>query len=62
VQKGGNKDIHLVVDFLELGEFHGHALLRKGVNPLVSRRPDDVCQGLAASLGGFLVLGYPQAI
>jgi hypothetical protein len=31
-----------MVDFLELGEFHGHALLEKGVEPLVSQIPDDV--------------------
>jgi hypothetical protein len=32
---------------------------RGGLSPLVSQRPDDVCQGLAASLGEFLVSGYP---
>jgi hypothetical protein len=58
VKKGGNKDVHLVVDFLKSGECHSHALLEKGVNCLVSRRSDDVCQRLAASMDGFLMLGY----
>jgi hypothetical protein len=43
VQNDGNKDIHLVVNFLESRGCHGHALLKKGVNPLLSQRPDDVC-------------------
>jgi hypothetical protein len=54
-----DKDIHLVVDFMESRKFHGRTPLEKGVNPLVSQRLDDVFQGLVASLGGFLVLGYP---
>jgi hypothetical protein len=58
-QKGVDKDVHLVVDFLESGECHGHAVHEKGVNPLVSQRPDDVCRGLAISVGGFLVSNYP---
>jgi hypothetical protein len=59
VQKGIDKGIHLVVDFLESGECHGHALLEKGVKSLVSQRLDDVGGGITASLGGFLMSYYP---
>jgi hypothetical protein len=34
MQKGVDKDVYLVVDFLELGEYHVHAPYDKGVNPL----------------------------
>jgi hypothetical protein len=57
VQKGVNKDVHLVVDFLESGEFHGHALLKKGVNPLVSQRPDDVCSRTSCKSGWISCVG-----
>jgi hypothetical protein len=59
VKKVHNKDIHLVVEFMESRECHSHVLLKKGVIHFVSRRPDVVCQGIATRLGGFLVLGYP---
>ena len=38
----GDKDIHLVVDFMESRECHGRTPLEKGVNPLVPQRPGDV--------------------
>ena len=50
MQKGVDKDVHLVVNFLELGEFHGPTLLEKGVNYLVSPILGDVCEGLVANL------------
>ena len=59
MQKGVDKDINLVADFLESSEFHGHALLEKGLNHLTSQRLDDVCRGLVSSLGGFIVSYYP---
>jgi hypothetical protein len=34
MQKGVDKDVHLVVDFLESRECHGNALYEKGINPL----------------------------
>lgn len=52
MQKGVNKDVHLVVDF------HGHAIHEKGVNPLMSQKLDDVCRG-PTSLGGFILLDFP---
>jgi len=44
MQTGVNKELELVFDFIGSREFHFHALLDKGVNPLVSQRLDDVCQ------------------
>jgi hypothetical protein len=43
-----------VVDFLELGEYHGHAIHEKGINHLVSQIHDGVCRGLAKVLVDFL--------
>jgi hypothetical protein len=59
VQKGVDKDIYLVVDFLELEEYHGNYLHENGVKPLVSKIHDDVFRGPGASLGGFLVSYFP---
>ena len=59
MQKSVNKDVHLVVEFLESGEYHYHALHEKGINPLVSKILDDVFLGSTTSLGGFIVLDFP---
>ena len=53
------KDVHLVVDYLELGECNSHIFLKKGVNTLVSERPNDVCQVSTTNLGVFYVSYYP---
>ena len=53
MQKDVDKDLHLVVYYLESREYYGHVLHMKGVNPLVYQILDDVCPELATSLGGF---------
>jgi hypothetical protein len=55
VKNGVDKDIYLVVGFMELKEYHCHTLHENVVKPPVSQILDDVCGGPYASLDGFLV-------
>ena len=50
-----NMGIHLVVDYLELGGYHDHVLLLKGVNPLVSKSLVGSWSILFASQGVILI-------
>jgi len=43
VQKCVDKDVHLVIEFLELEEYYGHFLHEKGINSSFSLRIDNVC-------------------
>ena len=45
--------IHLVGDFLESREYHVHAILQMGVNPLECQIPIDVFPKPSASQDGF---------
>ena len=62
MQKGVCKDVHLLANFMESREYHRHAFLIKGVNPLVSQRLVDVYSKVVVSLWGILVLDYPKLV
>jgi hypothetical protein len=62
MRKGLDKNIHLVVEFLESGEFHGHTLINKEANPLVSQITIDDFREPTTRMGGFLVSYYPLPV
>ena len=51
-----NREKHWVVDYLELGGYHDHVLLLKGVNSLVYQRLVDAWSKLFACHDVFLIL------